>query len=226
MSQFQFRRFEVLPPIIKNLVIINALFFLARITFKDEAINLLALHFYKSDAFKPWQLVTHMFMHVDFFHLFFNMFALWMFGNILENLWGPKRFIIFYLLCGFAAAIANMAVLGVQFHQLELKGVNASEFDFIKASGIYNGVTLGASGAVYGVMAAFGYLFPNTLLYIYFMFPVKAKYAMIAMIVLEFVLGTASIAGDNVAHFAHLGGALFGLLLVIFWNRTNRKRFY
>jgi membrane associated rhomboid family serine protease len=247
MSQFELRRFEVLPPVIKNLLIINVLVFLAQLSIGDQVNRLFALHFYESPFFRPWQVITHMFMHGGFGHLFFNMFSLWMFGSVLENVWGPKRFITFYMICGLGAAVLHNAVQGYQYHQAVSK-LNAFEMDQVleqvkslgygmgisypesadmtKVAGFLSGITVGASGAIYGCMAAFGYLFPNSLLYIYMLFPIKAKWAMIILIGLEFILGTASIAGDRVAHFAHLGGALMGLGIVIYWNKTRRKTFY
>jgi membrane associated rhomboid family serine protease len=228
MSQFQFRRFEVLPPVIKNLIIINVLVWLAQLSFGEQFTRLFALHFYKSEYFKPWQVITHMFMHSPggLGHLFFNMLSLWMFGNVLENIWGPKRFITFYMLCGLMAAVAHLGVMGWQAHQLELTGLrNLTIKQQVQYAEIYYGITMGASGAVYGIMAAFGYLFPNTLIYIYFLVPVKAKYLMAGLILLEFILGRANLAGDNAAHFAHLGGALMGLLIVFYW-RKNRRQFY
>jgi Uncharacterized membrane protein (homolog of Drosophila rhomboid) len=221
MSDFRYYRPNNFPPIVKNLIIINALVWVAQLIYDKEGnvltgtlTNYLALYPIDSEPFKPYQIATHMFAHasydptggVAFYHILFNMFGLWMFGRILENVWGPKRFLFFYLACGVGAAAAH---LGVEYFT--------------------NGYTaaVGASGAVMGIFAAFGYLFPNTELYIMFIpIPVKAKWAVIGLAAIDLFSGVANFQGDNVAHFAHLGGALTGLILVLIWNKTNRKRFY
>jgi membrane associated rhomboid family serine protease len=147
-----------------------------------------------------------MFTHGGFSHILFNMFSLWMFGKILENLWGGKRFLLFYLISGIGAAIAHLAV------QYLMGG---------------NGPAVGASGAVMGILVAFGYLFPNTELFILFIpFPVKAKWVVIGYIAIDLFSGVARFSGDNIAHFAHLGGALTGFILVLIWNKNDRHRFY
>lgn len=245
MSQFQMRRFETVPPVLKNIIMANVVVFIAQQVFPWFD-RVFALHFYESPFFKPWQVITHIFMHGSIGHLFFNMLALWMFGSILENLWGPKRFLSFYFFCGLAAAVLHTVVMAIQYYKavnlidlnllaqmkLDIKEASAgmmvsyNNYNIDKVGLFLQQITLGASGAIYGVMGAFAYLFPNSILNIYFVIPVKAKYAIIGLLALEFVLGTASIAGDNVAHFAHLGGALFGLFLVYFWNKTNKKTFY
>ncbi|KAI9437889.1 rhomboid family protein [Russula earlei] len=214
MTQFRPNRFEILPQVIKNLLIINGLVFLAQyITEQQGGINmdnLFALHTWQSPLFKPWQLLTHMFLHGSIGHILSNMFVLWMFGSTLENLWGPRRFLIFYLICGLGAALCHMGVLEAQ-QVLEAK---------------LNEPTLGASGAVFGCLAAFGYLFPNTQIYLYFLFPLKAKWFVLIYAGFELTMAISNSAGDNVAHVAHLGGALVGFLLVYFWNRNNRRTFY
>lgn len=268
MSEFRPGRFEILPVVIKNLLIINGLVFLAQFTLgssMDHKLeNLFALHYWGSDLFKPHQLVTHLFMHGSWGHLFMNMFTLWMFGATLENIWGPKRFLIFYMVCGLGAALCHMGVLTYENMALT-KNVqaflsNPTSSNFAQLQGKYDLVidqyvlanfpstpeqlegakvflqryvelyrdtaTLGASGAVYGILFAFGYLFPNSLLYIYFLFPIKAKYVVGILIIGELISGIQNSAGDNVAHFAHLGGVLFSYLLLKIWNRKNRQRFY
>lgn len=272
--------FNVLPPVIKNLFIINGLVLLAQFTARqwgneEWVINVFALHNVQSPLFRPHQLITHLFMHADFFHFFFNMFALWMFGNMLENLWGAKRFIIFYFLCGLGAAALHLATLSFESYNLhqEVAGfisrTTPTEFEvflnenpalYRRFAGIdleiaklrqawpsdiqnsnyidiartivqeyervsLNTPTLGASGAVFGTLAAFGYLFPNTFIYIYFFFPIKAKWFVILYAGAELWMGIRN-SGGNVAHFAHLGGALIGFLLVVYWNKRNRKTFY
>lgn len=234
MTEFRPSRFEILPPVIKNLVIINGLMFLATLTITNTPFGTLddifALHTWQSDLFRPWQFITHMFMHGGFGHLFFNMFALWMFGSILENVWGQKRFLIFYFVCGLGAALSHMIALYFENQQLiaefnslplEQRLVYRNSLELI-----LDQPTVGASGAVFGCLAAFGYLFPNTYLYLYFFVPIKAKWFVIGYIVIELVSTFRASAGDNVAHLAHLGGALFGFLLVWTWNKKNRRRFY
>ena len=241
MTQFRPTRFEVLPTIVKNLLIINGLMFLAQNTFAGptSSINFedyFALHAWQSDLYKPWQIVTHLFLHGDFGHIFGNMLALWMFGSILENLWGPKRFLLFYLLCGIGAAVIHLAILSYeliplirQYHEIIAANMPASS-DFDNFIAFYNKkinvATLGASGAVFGILIAFVYLFPNTYIYIYFLFPIKAKWLGILYFSYELFFAIKNSAGDNVARWAHVGGAVVGFILVFIWNRNNRKHFY
>ena len=223
--------FQRTTPIVLNLIIINALVYFAQIAFGgsgpvNQVDDLFALHHYKSDLFRPYQVVTHMFMHGGFFHLLLNMFALWMFGSNVERVWGPKRFLTFYLICGLGAAFAQMASYTVDFWQIDHLNLAAEEViqyqDILRRS-----ATVGASGAIMGVLAAFGYLFPNTELILFpIPIPIKAKWAIMGIIALDVFGGVSKVPGDNIAHFAHVGGALIGLLLVIFWNKTNKKTFY
>ncbi|HSZ87475.1 MAG TPA: rhomboid family intramembrane serine protease [Puia sp.] len=206
---------QTLTPVIKNLLIINGLVWLAQIVFAKQGYPLEiygGLWGLETGNFKVWQLVSYMFMHeavdaagqIVFAHILFNMFALWMFGNILENVWGSKRFFTFYMICGIGAGIVQLIF----------------QKDF---------VAIGASGAIMGVMAAFVYLFPNTSLYIMFIpIPIKAKYVIPGFMLLDLFGSIAPRQGDNVAHWAHLGGAIVGLILVIIWNRSksNRNNFY
>ena len=224
-------RFQSTTPIVLNLIIINALVYFAQIAFGgsgpyNQVDDLFALHHYKSDLFKPYQIVTHMFMHGGFFHLLFNMFALWMFGSNVERVWGPKRFLTFYLICGLGAAFAQMGSYTFDFWQIDHLTLAAEEAiqyqDILRRS-----ATVGASGAIMGVLAAFGYLFPNTELILFpIPIPIKAKWAIMGIIALDVFGGVSKVPGDNIAHFAHVGGALIGLLLVMFWNKTNKKTFY
>ena len=233
MAEIRPGSFQVLPTIIKNLLIVNVLVFLAQMAFDPTGFGrvsqLFALHDVRSVYFKPHQLITHLFMHGGFGHLFFNMFALWMFGSTLENVWGPKRFLIFYLLCGLGAAALHLVTLYVEYQPLVryVESLPIEEQSSLLYAVDYklNVPTLGASGAVFGCLAAFGYLFPNSIVYAYFI-PMKAKWFVILYAGLELWLGLQNSAGDNVAHWAHLGGALVGFLLVFYWNRTNRRRFY
>lgn len=234
MSEFRYYRPNPFPPVVKNLIIINVLVFLAQLTFQNSRTvnleNLFALHDVHSVFFKPHQLVTHLFMHGGYEHIFFNMFALWMFGRELENSWGPKRFLIFYIVCGLGAALLHLSVLYFEMDPI-MKAFHAlpadQQAEYLESPLFrVNEPTLGASGAVFGCLAAFGYLFPNTLLYVYFLIPLKAKWFVIIYAGIELWLGIKNSAGDNVAHFAHLGGAITALILVFIWNKTNRRRFY
>ena len=171
-----------------------------------------------------------MFLHGGFMHIFWNMLILWMFGSILENYWGPKRFLTFYIVCGIGAALLHLLVL---YHELSpvwdgINGYGLHDQDFLRFNpkSELNTATLGASGAIFGCMVAFGLLFPNSLIYIYALIPIKAKWAVLAYVVYELFLGVQNNAGDNVAHWAHLGGGLVGLLLVFYWKKTDRKNFY
>lgn len=234
MTEFRPSRFEILPPIIKNLVIINSLVFLAQYTLAAKGSSVLedmfALHTWQSPLFRPWQFVTHLFMHGDLGHIFSNMFALWMFGSILENLWGPKRFLIFYSCCGLGAAFCHMVVLYFENQELittfSILPAEQQLFYQNRFLETLNAATLGASGAVFGCLAAFGYLFPNTYIYLYFFLPLKAKWFVLIYAGFELYMAIRSSAGDNIAHVAHLGGAVVGLILVYFWNKTNRRKFY
>ncbi len=230
MTEFRPGGFSLIPPVIKNLVIVNVLIFLAQEVFKHNPNfnleNLFALHDVHSVYFRPHQLVTYMFMHGGWDHIFFNMFALWMFGSILENLWGAKRFLIFYLVCGIGSGALHLASLYFEMRPLVEAYPFASPQDQETIQRIVNNHTVGASGAVFGCLAAFGYLFPNSLIYLYFFIPIKAKWFVIIYGGMELFLAIRNSAGDNVAHWAHLGGAIVGLILVWFWNKTNRRTFY
>jgi membrane associated rhomboid family serine protease len=276
MTQFRPTRFEVLPTIIKNLLIINGLVFLAQNTFAGPTSafsfeDYFALHAWQSSLYKPWQMITHMFLHGDFGHILGNMFALWMFGSILENVWGPKRFLLFYFLCGVGAAVIHLLILSYQLipltneyeQLLRLSKSNAPGFTdavlaFSKAhdipltrilnenkvsldtpglapqlmdlistyhNKILSTATLGASGAVFGILIAFVYLFPNTYIYVYFLFPIKAKWLGILYFAFELYKAIQNSAGDNVARWAHVGGALVGFILVTIWKKSNRHPF-
>jgi membrane associated rhomboid family serine protease len=234
MADIRMGSFQSMPPVVKNLLIINGLVFFAQTVFENSAAfsisNMFALHDIHSVYFRPHQLITHMFMHGDFWHLFFNMFALWMFGAMLENVWGSKKFLIFYMACGLGAAFLHLGVLYNQMADVmaifrQMPEGQQEELLYSERFKV-NTPTVGASGAVFGCLAAFGYLFPNSLLYIYGLFPVKAKWFVIFYAAMELWLGVRNSAGDNVAHWAHLGGALVGFILVYVWNRTDRRRFY
>lgn len=239
--------FRELPDIIKNLLIINGLLFLATISLKSYGIDLtqlLGLHQFQSEDFMPHQLITHFFMHGNFTHLFFNMFALWMFGKILENVWGAKRFLIYYMITALGAAALHLGVSQYEIISLQSQ-IHPSDLNILLENGravlegnqnytnalmgklnlLINTPTVGASGAVFGILLAFGMLFPNTLLYIYFAIPIKAKYFVMIYGALELYSGLSNNPADNVAHFAHLGGMLFGYILLKYWQK-NHTQFY
>ncbi len=234
MPEFKPRGYSLLPPVVKNLLIINVLIFLIQMAseniFHYPLSTLFALHYWQSDLFEPYQIVTSMFMHASFMHILFNMFALWMFGYILENIWGGKRFLIFYMICGIGAAICFLAVQTIQFHNLPgsdifgyATGLDpfALQYDHLRIARFLYEPVLGASGAIFGVLVAFGVMFPNSLIYFYFFIPIKAKWFVIGYIAIELYMGIESSPGDNVAHFAHLGGALFGYILMRLWKKRG-----
>lgn len=289
MNDYQYRPsgFRVLTPVIKNLLIINVLFFLAKSVMRNayglELNDILGLHFPLGETFKPWQIVTYMFSHGDFTHIFFNMFALWMFGKPIEERFGAKRFLIYYFVTGIGAAVAHYTVMYfvdmkpiidpineflkyqtpealetfmstypavlakhqaglVDNFELFFKGLNASvaengysqdvilnavsQLQEFKTS-FYSGPNVvGASGSVFGILLAFGMLFPNSVIYLYFAIPIRAKWFVIIFGVLELYLGVRG-SGGNIAHLAHVGGMVFGYLLILLWNRkANRPTYY
>jgi membrane associated rhomboid family serine protease len=243
------RRFSILPPVVKNLLIINALFFLATLAFgnifKLNLDDIFGLHYFQSELFYPHQLITYMFMHGGIGHIIFNMFALWMFGNTIENYWGGKRFLFYYIITGVGAALTQELVYGIQIHQIAAQ-MSPEMLDTVKNEGLslikqgmnytdnlmgsynvmLNSTTVGASGSVYGILLAFGMMFPNALIYLYFFFPMKAKWFVILYGAIELFSGISN-TQDGVAHFAHLGGMLFGLILILLWRRSAKnKTFY
>tara|TARA_R110002050_G_scaffold143516_2_gene268731 strand:- start:4922 stop:5647 length:726 start_codon:yes stop_codon:yes gene_type:complete len=235
-------QFRLLPEVIKNLLIINGLFFLASVVlsnvFGTNLIELLGVYLPQSEHFRPYQLVTHMFMHGNMGHIFFNMFALWMFGNALENVWGPKRFLIYYFVTGLGAAFLHLGIqyweftsLTSQLSENQILNIFSGQVfsndpsEMIQAFRLLNNPTVGASGAVFGVLLAFGMLFPNQYIYIYFVLPVKVKYFVAIYGALELYNGIVNDPASNVAHFAHLGGMLFGFLLLRYWKK-NTGTFY
>jgi len=230
---YRMQGFQILPPVIKNLLILNALVFFAQLTFENSATirldNMFALHDYHSAFFRPHQLITYMFMHGGWGHIFFNMLAVWMFGSQLETLWGSKRFLIFYMATGIGAGLLHLGILYFEMEPVmaQFRMLDPAQQEDLLLNPLFrvNGATVGASGAVFGCLAAYGYLFPNNIILVYF-FPVKAKFLVIGYAAMELYLGIQNSAGDNVAHWAHLGGALVGIILVLFWNKTNRRQFY
>ena len=222
MSDFRPTGFSVLPTVVKNLLILNVLFFLATIAcdvvLRIDLSDYLGLHYIGASDFQPFQLVTYMFMHGNFAHLFFNMFALWMFGNTLERIWGPNRFLLFYFICGIGAGLTQELVQYVTTLQ-DYANVNMSGHIIPMSEYLNMLTTVGASGAVYGILLAFGMMFPNSTIYIYFAIPLKAKWFVLIYGIIELFSGFTSV--DNVAHFAHVGGMLFGLILILYWKKKG-----
>lgn len=263
--------FNILPTGVKNLLIINVLLFFATVVFQQTGLvdleRWLGLHYFSSQLFQPWQPVTYMFMHANFGHLFFNMFALWMFGAAVENTWGTKRFLLYYFITGVSAGLMHYLVIYFQIHptialmnqfladpsldgfrtlvtQYHGKYLNTDALQqtlaYLEHSpsilpDVVNNVVsskeailnqfnlVGASGAVFALLLAFGMLFPNAEIYIYFLFPIKAKWFVVIYGALELIYGVAG-TGDGVAHFAHLSGMLVGLVLILLWKRYDKNR--
>lgn len=223
----------------KNLIIINLLFWIASITLPKVGINLvslLGLHFPGATDFQPFQIISYMFMHDtrSFGHVFFNMFGVYMFGRVLENVWGPKRFLTFYLVTGIGAGIIQELVWLYELRDVVFSGVemiNLGGAHIMAKNEFLNlFVTIGASGAVFGILLAFAMLFPNVPLYLIFIpVPIKAKYFVVFYGVAELFMGVTNFGGGNIAHFAHLGGMLFGYILVKYWKKkdaNNGRYFY
>ena len=219
------------PPVVKNILIINVLVYFGMIVAARYGIDLdkwLALHFVLADDFNAAQLFTYMFMHANFSHIFFNMFAVWMFGRILENVWGGKRFLFYYVVCGLGAGFVQEIVQLIHYYTVlsDYDGVNMGSGLVIPMSQYLNFMTtVGASGAVFGILLAFGMMFPDERMFIFpIPFPVRAKWFVVGYAVLELVLGISNNAADNVAHFAHLGGMLFGFFILLYWKRKGELR--
>ncbi len=283
MNEYRPAGFRILPPVVKNLIIINTLFFLATMALEKyhiDLINLLGLHYPGAPNFKIYQFFTYMFLHGGWEHILFNMFALWMFGNVMENVWGGKKFLIYYILTGLGSGVvyiiwihfelapnldmlhsitAHPTVQGIeeyfskygfrigeinslisqadinQFNQnVMMLGSGTATPHIIqqivtflstyKEEMINQMVVIGASGAIFGILLAFGMMFPNSLIYVYFAIPVKTKWFVIGYGLLELFSGISNRPGDNVAHFAHVGGMLVGLIIVLYWKK--RGKFY
>lgn len=281
-------RWSMMPPVVKNLLIINGLMFLATLAFQGsfglDLRDMLGLHYFQSEKFNPFQLVSYMFMHGDLGHIFFNMFAVWMFGSAIENAWGSKRFLIYYILTGFGAAFLHYVTIyidiapvisqmeaiidqptadtilaftdahpwGNYISQYQFPDMYAAVNDFYynqaqalrlepdNEEALRNSTfffqnylehfmnlpnVVGASGSLFGILLAFGMMFPNVRLFMIFLpIPIKAKYFVIGYGVMELVSAVQNNPGDNVAHFAHLGGMLFGFLLIKYWEKTGHQR--
>jgi membrane associated rhomboid family serine protease len=233
-----------MPPVVKNLIFLNIIMLLllwaGRSVFGIDLDNILGIYFPKSDHFKPIQILTHMFMHANFTHLFFNMFALYMFGQVLEQVWGPKRFLIYYFVTGLGAMILHESVMAFQYVKI-MKVISPEQLQEVLDNGynlalqmkqyadpVMGGLqsvlytpTVGASGAVFGVLLAFGVLFPNTQLILLFPpIPIKAKYLVAIYGGIELWLAVTQ-PGSSIAHAAHIGGMLFGYILIRYWRKTS-----
>ena len=219
-----------IPTVTKNLLIINVLMFIATWVFEMKGVDLsdyLGLHFFMASDFKVYQLITYMFMHGGFQHIFFNMFALWMFGVVVENTWGPKKFLFYYIACGIGAGLVQELV---QYSHYIIEGLAAYDSvrtpDGVLPMGDYLNLwnTVGASGAVYGILLAFGMLYPEQRIFIFPLpVPIKAKWFVLIYVAIE-LLSALGTTGDGVAHFAHLGGMLFGFLLILYWRFKAKNR--
>jgi membrane associated rhomboid family serine protease len=285
MNPLQPRGFNVLPIGVKNIIIINVIFFFATWSFSyGQHINLnsiLGLFYPGHPNFKPYQFITYMFMHGDISHLAMNMLSLWFLGSIMEQVWGLQRFIVYYVVCGLGAALCHLGIMYYQSYQLH-EAANAffanpsyAQFThFIYSNKVdlntslvqnswgsfiqtwandpsntnllangkqyvqeyisnfyvfdarFSSGMIGASGAVYGILFAYGYLFPNTLLYVYFLVPIKAKYLVAILGAVEIFLAWKYVPGDNIAHIAHLGGMLVGFVLLLIWKKTIKKSLF
>lgn len=280
LQEYRPSGFSILPPVVKNLIIINVILFLTTIVLEEKfninLTNILGLHYIFSSDFRPFQLITYMFMHGSFAHIFFNMFALWMFGNALENYWGGKRFLIYFIVCGLGAAVMHYTIhyfeiqptlraldgyianpslesFKAMFHSnvLNFSAIDTKDgfqelldkyqsqamagettqaiqtsVDFVnqyKEAFLNSSVIIGASGSVFGLLLAFGMLFPNAMIYLYFFFPIKAKWFVILYGAMELFSAVNQSKGDNIAHYAHLGGMLFGYILIKLWKRKNQN---
>ena len=235
-----------LPDIVKQLIIINVLFFLGSLRLGNAAYDLLALHYPQNPKFAPWQVVTHMFMHGSINHILFNMFGLWMFGGTLAQMWGRNKFLFFYLSTGLGAAALQLVINYFQIStvvgQLVEAGYSATAFTDTLQSGqdyrawsnvisqtqlnqlwtSFNMSMVGASGALYGILVAFAFLFPNTeLIIIFFPIPIKAKYFVPILLACDLFFGFSSYSLGPIAHFAHLGGALTGFIMMWYWKKQQ-----
>lgn len=251
------KSFSSIPPVTLNIIIINVIVWLAQVVLKYRGIidlsDYLGLHYFTSDYFYPHQLITYMFLHdpSSILHILFNMFAVFMFGRMLETVWGGKRFLFYYIATGIGAGLLNLLVVYLRIHFLEAdmspdmittvyengaslwqRGMNFNSQLYPSAASLnilINQSMVGASGAVFGILVAFGFIFPNVeLMVMPIPVPIKAKYFVVGYGIFELFLGIRNDANDNVAHFAHLGGLLVGLIIILYWKKKNKinGRFY
>ena len=229
------------PETIKQLIVINIIFYFGSQFLGDLSYDILALHYFENDKFLISQLITHIFMHGSPSHILFNMFGLWMFGSPLEQMWGKQKFLFFYFSAGLGAAALQMFVYNFQVQTLydviELNNLSLSnpdlllnymsQSDYNQAVSSFNSVMVGASGAIYGILVAFAFSFPNSKLMLLFPpIPIKAKYFVPLLILIDLFFGLSSFSIGSIAHFAHIGGALIGLIMVLYWkkNQFNSNR--
>ena len=230
-----------IPETIKQLIIINVIFYIGSQFLGDLSYDMLALHYYENEKFLFIQFLTHMFMHGSPTHILFNMFGLWMFGSPLEQMWGRNKFLFFYISCGLGAAFIQTGFYYFQVQNLyeiiELNNLSSSspdiileymsQSDYMAAISGFNSVMVGASGAIYGVLVAFAFSFPNSkLMLLFFPFPIKAKFFVPLLIMIDLFFGISSFSVGPIAHFAHIGGALIGLIMLLYWkkNQFNDRR--
>lgn len=267
MNQNRMLGFSSMTPVVKNLIILNVIFFVATFVFENSlGLNLydyLGLHYFASEKFHYYQFFTYIFMHGGITHILFNMVALWMFGNNVEALWGPKKFITFYLVTGFGAGLLHYGVLYFDYHPIIADAQNMIDnpntIDIMgwlsvhKLSGYFNinqsqlmfattqekqlllgqmvnlfieriPPVVGASGSLFGILLAYGMLFPDAIIMMIFLpIPIKAKYFVMLYGAAEIYSGLQNNPGDNVAHFAHIGGMVFGYLLIKTWEKGGHK---
>ncbi len=238
-NQYSPGPFAGLPVVTKNIIIINVIMYLATLAFETvnvDLVKLFGLHYYLADDFKPHQFITYIFMHGGFSHILFNMLGVYIFGQVLEQVWGPKRYLIFYILTGLGAALAQYIIMHFEITEVldifnqhinsrNLDTSQRAEFINQKYEYLNKHVIIGASGSLFGLLGGFGMLFPNRELYLYFFIPIKAKWLVILYGGFEIFSGLQNNSTDNVAHFAHIGGLLVGIALVLFW-RKDRNHFY
>jgi membrane associated rhomboid family serine protease len=237
----QSRFLDTLTPVVKNILAINLILWLATLALPNlmhswginfNISDILGMHYWESEKFNAAQLITYSFMHGGFFHMFFNMFAVYMFGSALENFFGSRRFLFFYLFTAVGAGIVQQLFWMIDFQPIfnqinqamatypnQIAQIQAEKLNFLNQP-----LTVGASGSVFGLLLAFGWFFPSTELYMFFVpFPIKARIYVIIYAVMELFFGVANFSGDNIAHFAHLGGMLFGVILIVYWNMTLKR---
>jgi membrane associated rhomboid family serine protease len=244
------RWLAAIPPVTRNLLIINILLWLVEMIlpkFGSSLLNMLGLHYWEANDFNPIQLITYMFMHDNhsFTHILFNMFSLWMFGRLMEQVWGSRRFFIYYFVCGLGAAVIQELVWTMSWWNYYIDGIASlnklsyQDMETIVQQGLADGdemwinavatvkneiMCVGASGAIFGILLGFAFVFPNIPLYFFFIpVPIKAKYMVIGYAVIEFFLGISN-SGPAIAHFAHLGGMIFGLILLLWWKHKGTLR--
>ena len=234
-----------IPPVTKNLIIINFILWFATIVFQRFNIDLydiLGMHYWASGKFNPAQIITYMFMHGGLPHIFFNMFALFMFGSTLESVWGSRKFFNYYMITGVGAGLINLLVIYIRIKSIESnldseviamvyrdgadiinQGKNYTDTILRQLNNLINSPTVGASGSVFGILLAFGWLFPQAKLMLLFLpIPIPARIFVTIYALGELFLGVANFSGDNIAHFAHLGGMLFGVILILYWKKKGR----